>query len=187
MSAQFVLAVTALFCVYSMNELIRLATPIALKAIHGSNEVAGESGLTFSLGGLVSAISVLGLAPLVFRTGRVRFALGGACAVGAAGFVVLALANAVPPYIAGFLLVMMVISAMVPAINTLIANNVTRSRRGTGFGVAASVQALSFAVGPAGAALFASISFHLGFVVLSGLFVALGLLLFSAVRESRMV
>jgi MFS family permease len=130
---------------------------------------------------------VLILAPLVFRAGRVRFALGGACAVGALGFFVLGLANAVPPYIAGFLLVALVISAMVPAINTLIASNVTRSRRGTGFGVAASVQALSFAVGPAGATLFAAISFQLGFILLAGVFLALGAVLFVAVREVRVV
>ena len=185
MSRQFVLAVAALFCVYSMNELIRLATPIALKAIHHGG-VTGESGLTFTLGGLVSAISVLALAPLVFKPGRVRYALGAVCAVGAVGFAVLALANAVAPYIVGFLIVMLVISAMVPAINTLIASNVTRSRRGTGFGVAASVQALSFAVGPAGATIFAVISFQVGFVVLAGVFMALGLLLFTAVREPRL-
>ena len=78
MSRQFVLAVAALFCVYSMNELIRLATPIALKAIRHGGVTAAQSGLTFTLGGLVSAISVLALAPLVFKPGRVRYALGAA-------------------------------------------------------------------------------------------------------------
>ena len=81
---------------------------------------------------------------------------------------------------------MLVISAMVPAINTLIASNVTRSRRGTGFGVAASVQALSFAVGPGGAAFFAAVSLHLGFTVIAALFISLGLVMFSAIREQQL-
>ncbi len=71
-SPQFALGVGALFCVYAMNELIRLSTPIALKAIKDGADVAGVSGITFSLGGLVSALGVLFLAPIVFRPGRVR-------------------------------------------------------------------------------------------------------------------
>jgi hypothetical protein len=85
--------------------------------------------------------------------------------------------------VAGFMLVALVVSALVPAINTHIAGSVTRSRRGTGFGIAATVQALSFAVGPASAALFAAVSLDLGFVVLACLFLALGLVMFSAIRE----
>jgi DHA1 family multidrug resistance protein-like MFS transporter len=183
MSRQFVLAVGALFCIQSMNELIRLATPIALKAIENSTDVAGEAGITFTLGGLVSAVSVLVLAPRIFQPGVVRWALGGACMVGAVGFTILSMASAVPPYVLGFLVVALVISATIPAINTLIANSVTRSRRGTAFGIAASMQAFSFAIGPAGAAFFASVSLDLGFAVLACLFVGLGIVLAAAVRE----
>ena len=185
MTSQFVLAVMTLFCVYCILELVRLVTPIALRAIENGGEVAGAAGLTFSLGGLVSALSVLVIAPRFFRPGQVRFALAGSCALGAAGLFLLSVAGVVPVYIAGYLVMALVISAMVPAGNTLIAANVTRSRRGTGFGIAASVQALSFAVGPLGAAFFAAVSLQLGFVVLAGLFIALGLVLFIAVREPR--
>lgn len=183
MSAQFLLAIVALFSVYSMNELIRLATPIALKGIQGSDDVAGVAGLTFTLGGLMSAMSVLLLAPRLFKVGRVPLAMGIACAIGGSGFLLLSLTDALPHYIAGFLLVSLVISGMVPAINTLIANSVTRSRRGTAFGVAATMQALSFAIGPAGAAFFAGVSLDLGFMVLGALFLLLGATLFSGVKE----
>ncbi|HEX5141368.1 MAG TPA: hypothetical protein VFX19_10510, partial [Dehalococcoidia bacterium] len=142
-----------------------------------------EAGITFTLGGLVSAISVLILAPRIFQPGLIRWALGGACMVGAVGFTILSLANAVPPYVLGFLVVALVISATIPVINTLIANSVTRSRRGTAFGIAASMQAFSFAIGPAGAAFFASVSLDLGFAVLACLFVGLGIVLAAAVRE----
>jgi DHA1 family multidrug resistance protein-like MFS transporter len=47
MSGQFKLAVGAIFTLWCMNELIRLATPIALKSIKGSEDVAGEAGLAF--------------------------------------------------------------------------------------------------------------------------------------------
>jgi hypothetical protein len=183
---QFILAVGALFSVYAMNELIRLSTPIALKAIEGGADVALESGITFTLGGLVSAMSVLFLAPLVFTPGRVARAFGAACVVASAGYLLLATTNSVPLYIAGFLMVAMVVAALVPAINTHIAGSVTRSRRGTGFGIAATAQSFSFAVGPAGAAFFAAVSLDLGFAVLAGLFLALGVVMFSAIREQQL-
>jgi DHA1 family multidrug resistance protein-like MFS transporter len=181
---QFALGVGALFSVYAMNELIRLSTPIALKALKDGADAATVSGITFSLGGLVSAMSVLLLAPIVFAPGRVGKAFGGACVFGAMGFLLLALTDSVVLYIAGFLMVALVVSALVPAINTHIASSVTRSRRGTGFGIAATAQSFSFAIGPAGAAFFAAVSLHLGFAVLAGLFVGLGVVMFSAIRES---
>jgi DHA1 family multidrug resistance protein-like MFS transporter len=187
MSGQFKLAIGALFTVYCMNEVIKLATPIALKALKGSEDVAGEAGIAFSLAGLVSAISVLFLAPHVFSgtpSGR-GFAI--VCSVGCAGFLIVALASGVPVYILGFLSIFLVISAMVPALNTLIASNVRRSRRGTAFGVAGSVQAMAFGVGPAAGAIFAAVSFDLGFVVMAMLFLSLGFVLFSFVREPQPV
>lgn len=182
-SRQFVLGVAALFSVYAMNELIRLSTPIALKALQDGEDAAGVAGLTFTLGGLVSAVSVLLLAPLVFTPGRVARAFGIACSIGAAGFLLLALTDSIPLYIAGFLLVALVVSALVPAINTHIASSVTRSRRGTGFGIAATAQSFSFAIGPGGAAFFAAVSLDLGFAVVAGLFLALGMVMFAALRE----
>jgi DHA1 family multidrug resistance protein-like MFS transporter len=184
---QFILGVGALFSVYAMNEVIRLSTPIALKAIKGGADVATEAGITFSLGGLMSAVSVLFLAPLVFTPGRVARAFCAACVVASAGFLLLTLTNSVPFYILGFLMVAIVVSALVPAINTHIAGSVTRSRRGTGFGIAATAQSFSFAIGPASAAFFAAVSLDLGYAVLAGLFLALGVVMFSAIREQQML
>jgi DHA1 family multidrug resistance protein-like MFS transporter len=184
-TTQFALAVGTLFCIQCVNELVRLLTPIALKAIENTADVTAEAGITFSLGGLVSGTGVLFVAPRIFTPGRVRWALGGACLIGAVGASVLALAASVPPYIAGFLLFALVISAMVPAMNTLIASSVTRSRRGTGFGVAATMQAFSFVIGPGSAALFAGVSLELGFAVVAAIFLALGATLATAVREPR--
>src|SRR5688572_1135617 len=182
-TTQFALAVGALFVIQCVNELVRLLTPVALKAIENTPDVTGAVGITFSLAGLVSGTGVLFVAPRIFKPGRVRWVLGGACLVGAIGASILAVAASVPPYVAGFLLFAFVISSMVPAMNTLIASSVTRSRRGTGFGVAATVQAFSFVIGPGSAALFASVSIDLGFAVVAGIFVALGVTLAAAVRE----
>jgi DHA1 family multidrug resistance protein-like MFS transporter len=183
MSGQFKLAVAAIFTLWCMNELIRLATPIALKGLKGSEDVAAEAGLAFSIGGLVSAISVLFIAPRVFRGNPAGPRLGLICVFGAFGFVLAGLAGGVPVYILGFLCVFLVFSAMVPALNTLIAANVSRSRRGTAFGVAATFQAGAFAVGPLAGAFFAAVSLQLGFFAMAGVFLALGFVLFSYVRE----
>jgi DHA1 family multidrug resistance protein-like MFS transporter len=183
MSGQFKLAVGAIFTLWCMNELIRLATPIALKGLKGSEDVAAEAGLAFSIGGLVSAISVLFIAPRVFRGDPAGPRLGLICILGSFGFVLAGLAGGVPVYILGFLCIFLVFSAMVPALNTLIAANVRRSRRGTAFGVAATFQAAAFAVGPLAGAFFAAVSLQLGFFAMAGVFLALGFVLFSYVRE----
>ena len=185
MSGQFKLAIGALFAVYCMTELIRLATPIALRGIKGGGDVTGEAGLAFVLGGLVSAISVLFLAPRVFRgiPSGPPFAL--ICGVGSAGFLLVALAGTVAAYILGFLLIFLAISAMVPALNTLIAANVRRSRRGTAFGVAGTFQALAFGVGPLAGAFFAAFSLDAGFLTVAMLFLAVGFVLFSWVRAPQ--
>jgi MFS family permease len=185
MSGQFKLAIGALFTLYCLNELIRLATPIALKGLKGSEDVAGEVGIAFTLSGLVSAISVLFLAPRVFRGTPSGPPFGLICSIGCAGFLLVALAGGVPVYILGFLTIFLVFSAMVPALNTLIAANVRRSRRGTAFGVAGTAQALAFAVGPLAGAFFAAVSLDAGFFAVALLFLALGFVLFTWVREPQ--
>jgi DHA1 family multidrug resistance protein-like MFS transporter len=183
MSFQFLLAILIYFMIFALNQLTRFVTPISLRAIEGRPDVEGHAGLAFSLAGLVSAIGVLLLAPMVFRTGKMSFALGASCLIGGLGFIVMAAAGSAALFIAGFLIVALVLSAMTPSTNTLIAANVTRSRRGTAFGVAGSAQALASFVGPAAAAVFAALSLGLGFVVLAVLLLALGLLLFTTLRE----
>jgi DHA1 family multidrug resistance protein-like MFS transporter len=185
MSGQFKLAIGALFFTYCVNEILRISTPIALKSLKGSEDVAGEAAIAFTLGGLISAVSVIFLAPRVFKgmpTGP-RFAF--ICCVGSLGYLLIAVAGIIPLYILGFLLIFFVISSMVPAVNTLIAANVRRERRGTAFGVAGTFQALAFAVGPLSGALFAAISLHLGFALVAMLFLVLGFTLFTWIREPQ--
>jgi MFS family permease len=128
---------------------------------------------------------VLFIAPRVFHGNPAGPTLGIVCMLGSVGFLLVGLAASVPVYILGFLSVFLVFSAMVPALNTLIAANVRRSRRGTAFGVAATFQAGAFAVGPLAGAFFAAVSLDLGFFVTAGLFLALGLVLFAYVREPQ--
>ncbi len=180
---QFMLAVGLFTVLFAMNQLIRFITPIALRAIEGGSNVEALSGLAFSLAGAVSAVSVLVIAPNFFKTGRLRLALGVSCAIAAVGLLFLAIAGSAPLYIGGFLLVALVLSAMVPATNALIAANVTRSRRGTAFGIASSAQAVALLIGPSGAAIFAAISLNLGFGVLAAGMILIGTGLFIFLRE----
>lgn len=182
-SSQFVLLVFFYFVVFALNQLIRMATPIALRALEGRDDVEFETGVIFALGGFVSAVSVFVLGPRVFRAGSRRWTMGLACAVAALGFVLLLAAPNVAVYVIGFLLVAMVLSALVPVTNTLIAATASRARRGTAFGIAGSAQAMAFVVGPGGAALFAAISMDAGFGFLALFLVAVGGLVFAALKE----
>jgi DHA1 family multidrug resistance protein-like MFS transporter len=164
------------FIIFSMTQLIRLATPIAIKEIHPEH-VSSITGAAFTLAGLASAISVLVIAPRFFRPGSQRFALVGACLLCALFYLLLSRSGTVPVYVAFFVLVSLMQAAMIPPTNTLIAANVPRSRRGTAFGWAGSAQAVAFVAGPMGAALFGAVSLDLGFVVLAAILLMMALLL----------
>lgn len=181
-SAQLALAILLFFVVFSMTQLVRLATPIGLHLLR-DGDVRGVTGLAFTLGGLASAVSVLFIAPGIFRPGRLRQSLALACLAGAAAYLLLAAAPSVPAFVAVFVLISLLQAAMIPATNGLIAGNAPRSRRGTAFGWAGSAQAVAFVAGPMGAALFAAVSLDLGFVVLAAIMAAMALALFAWLRE----
>jgi MFS family permease len=165
-----------------MTQLIRLATPVAIQEIHPNN-VTSVTGLAFTLGGFGSAISVLLVAPRFFRSGRYRLSLAAVFFVAGLAYLALSTTKTVAPFIACYVAIVLLMAATIPAVNTLIAANVSRQHRGTGFGWAASAQALAFVVGPAGAAMFGAISLSLGFVVLGITLVAMACLSFAFVRE----
>ena len=183
-NSQFALAVLAFFVIFSLAQLLRLVTPIALNELSPDN-VEGLTGLTFTLGGLTSAISLLFISGHVFRSGRMRAGLVGSSVLTGVAFALLAVQGPVGLFIAGFALISLTQTSMIPATNTLIAANVSRARRGTAFGVAGSAQALAFMTGPLGAGLFAALSLGLSFTVMGAIFLALGVLLL-AVREPKM-
>jgi MFS family permease len=183
---QFWVAIVIYFMIFALNQLTRLAAPISLKRIEGTDDIAGLVGILFSLAGLVSAISVLFLAPRVFAIGRMAKGIAIAFVFAAAGQLLLAFAGTAALYFLGFLMIGMVMSAMTPTTSTLIAANATRARRGTAFGIASSFQAIALAIGPIGAAVFAAVSLEAGFISLAILLVAIAVLVRLTLREPNL-
>jgi MFS family permease len=140
-------------------------------------------GLLFSLAGLVSAVSVLVIAPRFFATGRMAKGFATAFVFAAAGHLLLGFAGTAAVYFVGFLVIGMVMSAMTPTASTLIAANASRARRGTAFGIASSFQALALAIGPIGAAVFAAVSLEAGFILLAVVILAIAVLVRLTLRE----
>lgn len=184
-TAQLGLAILVYFVIFTMVQAIRLLSPLAMQEIH-TGDVDGVIGLTFTLGGLASAASLLFLAPIFFKPGHLQRALVATSLLSGLAMLSLAFATNVPFYITGFALFSLVQAAMIPASNTLIAGNAPRARRGTAFGLASSAQAISFMIGPFSAALFASASLELGFSVLAGVLFGLAVVLFLFLREPSM-
>lgn len=182
---QFLLATFLLFIVYATAQLIRTSAPVYLKEITGDEDVGGLTGIAFTVSGIASVIAIVIGAQSLFRPGRVRVALAATSAISAVAYVVVAGAGIVPVFLLGFVVVTMLQSAMIPAVNTLIANNVSRARRGTGFGIASSAQAMSFAVGPLGAAAFAYVSLRAGFLAIGIGMVAIAALILTSLRETK--
>ena len=182
-TGQFTLAVFLLFIVYATAQLIRVAAPVSLKEITGSDDVEGLTGIAFTVSGIGSVIAIVIGAQRFFQPGRVRLAMALTFVVSAAAYLLVAGANIVAVFMIGFVVVTMLQSAMIPAVNTLIANNVARARRGTGFGIASSAQALSFAAGPLGAAGFAAVSLSGGFAAMGVFMLAMAVFVLAVLRE----
>lgn len=180
---QFYVAVAVFFLLFAMTDVLRLLTPLALRQIAGAERAAGLAGTAFSLSGLAAVVGVLVIAQRWVRVGRLRVTLwvGALCA--AAGAAMLAVTSAVPTYIAIFAAVSLVQATLVPATNTLIATHVPRDRRGAGFGLVSSVQALAMMAGPIVAAAAGGISLALGFVATGVVFALAAVLVLVVVRE----
>jgi DHA1 family multidrug resistance protein-like MFS transporter len=180
---QFYLVIFVYFALFALDQLIRLSTPVALQEIEGREDVAGLVGIAFTVAGVAAVAGVVLIGQRYVVAGRLRATLIIGAALSGALYVALAAADRTPMFIAVFAAIALLQATMVPASNALIAANVPRERRGTGFGIAGSAQALAFLVGPMAAAGFAAVSIDLGFVVLGGLLMALAGVLFFALRE----
>lgn len=182
LSPQLYLAILLFFTIFALNQLVRIATPIALSDITGEDDSTGVSGAAFTIAGLASVAGALGLARFV-KAGSLRPALTLLCVASAGGHFLLALTDSELLYMLWFGAVSLAHGAMLPGTNTLIAASVPPQRRGTAFGFASSAQALAFMVGPGGAAAMSTVSFAGGFAVVGALFLAMGLVLLVALRE----
>jgi MFS transporter, DHA1 family, multidrug resistance protein len=180
---QFYLVIFVYFTLFALDQLIRLSTPIALQEIEGREDVAGVVGIAFTAAGIAAVAGVLLIGQRYVRAGRLRATLILGAALSGGLYVLLAAAEQTPMFIAAFAAIALLQATMVPATNALIAANVPRERRGTGFGIAGSAQAIAFLVGPMAAAGFAAVSIDLGFVVLGIVLVALAAVLFFTLRE----
>ncbi|MGE0599273.1 MAG: MFS transporter [Dehalococcoidia bacterium] len=175
-SRTFWIAVILYFGLFALNQLIRVATPIALKDIAGEDRASTLSGIAFTAAGAGSVIGVLVVARLLgFWTG-LRGSLVALTLLSAAAAPALAIGDNEWYFVAGLLVFAVANGASMPATNTLIASTVPPARRGTAFGLASSAQAFAFMVGPMSAAYFASTSLAVGFVVCGALFVGLAVL-----------
>ncbi len=184
LTMQLSLALVIWFVSLAFSQSLRVAAPIALEQVVGVGGVAAAVTGAFTAAGLGGVIGVV-LAQRIARPGTLKRSLiATSVAAGLAHFA-LPFAGGSWPFIFAFGVIAMLQAAMVPATNTLIAANAPRDRRGTAFGLASGMQAIAFAVGPLAAAGFAD-AFHLGFVILGGIFIALGAMIWVAVREPQL-
>jgi MFS family permease len=183
LSLQFALGTLLYFIAFAMSQLVRASTPIAIDRLDGGHASTLASGAAFSVAGAASVVGSLGVARLVSRPGKLRLSLVALTGGAAAAFVLMSLAQTVPLYIVAFAAITLVQGATLPASNTVIAASVPAERRGTAFGFSGSAQALSFIVGPMGAALFTATSLQAGYLVLALALAAVAGTVFLLLRE----
>lgn len=184
---QFYLAIFLYFALFALNQLVRVATPIALEDIAGKDSARAASGISFTLAGAAAVVGVMVLARFATAKWTVRQTLVIFCVAAAAAHPLLAAGQSVVLYMAGLIVISLINGAAMPSTNTLIAGSVDASRRGTAFGLASSAQAIAFMVGPMAAAGFATVSLPLGFMVGGAIFLGLALLLGLFLREPEVL
>jgi len=101
---QLALVIFFFFIIFSLTQLIRLATPVVLAQMEASN-VNGVTGIAFTLAGLASAFSVLFVAPNFFRPGGQRSALVVACVLCGGAYLLLSLAGSVALFVLFFVVI----------------------------------------------------------------------------------
>ena len=181
---QFYLLLAFYFFLFAANQMVRLASPVAIERLVG-HSAEGLVGIAFTVGGVASVAGLMLVNRRAAKPGNFRLLLALGCLAAGVCQLGLALAPSALPYIVAFAAASLVQAALLPATNTLIATNVDRDRRGTAFGVASSAQAAAFMVGPMAATAFAAWSLATGFVVIGVLFVAMGAVLGRWLREPQ--
>lgn len=184
--SQLLIGLALYFMLFLMMDLVRTAAPAALAALEGEASATRATGIAFTVSGLASVAGAVGLARLVGRPGHFRWSLTAVVVVCALSHIALGLAPTLLVFTAAYGVASLARGAMLPATNTVIAASVPPERRGAVFGIAAGVQALAFIVGPMSAALFATFSLDLGFVVLGLALLATAALTLSGLREPEL-
>lgn len=174
-SRQLLVGLFLYFIIYSASQLVRVATPEVLKGLLHGGSAEGATGVAFTVAGVGSVVGALWLARLTSKPSTLRRSLVTITLVTAVAHVLLAATGVVWLYIVWFTVAAVVEGTIIPSTNTLIATSVPPEVRGTAFGVAASVQATGFILGPVGAAAFAAFSLRSSFLAVAAAFVAAAL------------
>jgi DHA1 family multidrug resistance protein-like MFS transporter len=182
-SPQFAIPLFLYFVLYAGEQVLRTATPIAIKHISHTALPTTDVGLAFTAAGLGSVIGAFGLSRLAVRPGKTRISLTVIITVQALAHIVLARSNSVPAYVICLGFIFIAQGAMIPSTNTLIAASVSTAWRGTAFGIASSFQAAAFGIGPLTTAAFATFSLFTAFLAVGALFLIAAAVLFLGLRE----
>lgn len=164
LGTQFLLAVFFYFLVFALTQMINLITPIEMERFLGDGATTAV-GIAFTMSGIAGVVGAVVVARFVGHGGRLRRGLVILCAAAGLAHLLFLVVPAAWAFVAVFALISLLYGAMLPANNTAIAAAVPPERRGTAFGIAGSAQAVSFMVGPASAALYATLSFDVGYTV----------------------
>jgi DHA1 family multidrug resistance protein-like MFS transporter len=186
LSVQLAIGLLVFFTVHMASGLVRNAAPIALEAFAQGPEFTRLVGWTFAMGGLGSAVGALGLARLLRAPGHMRVTLTAVIVAAALAHALLGAAGSALTFVAAYALTGLTQGAMLPATNTIIAAAVPYERRGTAFGMAASVQAVAFVAGPMGAAAFGRASLTAGFAVMAAIIAGVALVTLLTLREPEL-
>ena len=163
----FIVILAVFFLVYVLNTLIIPILPLYIEELSGHSEKAATiTGVIIGMTGLFSGISAAYFGRLGDRFGHVRVLF---LSLVAAGVISLpqALADRVWVLFVERCLLGLAIGGVMPSVNTLVSNIISRERVGSAYGLTSSVTCLGIGVGPfLGGSMAAAIGLRWPFAVL---------------------
>jgi DHA1 family multidrug resistance protein-like MFS transporter len=144
----FIVILAVFFLVYVLNTLIIPILPLFIEELSGNGEkVATLTGVIIGMTGLFSGISAAYFGRLGDRLGHGRILF---LSLVAAGIISLpqALANTVWVLFIERCLLGLAVGGVMPSVNTLVSNIISRERVGSAYGLTSSVTCLGIGMGP---------------------------------------
>jgi DHA1 family multidrug resistance protein-like MFS transporter len=186
-ASRHILPLLVVLCVLSIGpSVLTPVVPLIIKALRSGVGSATESGLAFSLMGVVATISSLVASRIVGGNINLKKMMAYCCLFTGVLYLPPMFAQALVPFIALMALMGTFKGGIMIASSSLIALTVTSSEQGMAYGLQQSANFLGSGLGPLiGGGLAALIGLRVVFPVASGLYILAGLLVFKLLPELK--
>jgi MFS transporter, DHA1 family, multidrug resistance protein len=172
----FIVILAVFFLIYFLNTLVVPILPLFIEDLAGGGKVATLTGIVIGLTGLFSGFTAVYFGGLGDRIGYARILFWSLVAAGIIS-IVQAFATDVRTLLVERCLLGLAVGGVIPSVNAIVSNTISRDRVGSAFGLTSSVTCLGLGMGPFfGSIIAAEIGLRWPFAILGMLALMLALI-----------